>query len=76
MASPWVFDFLLLITDVEADSPAEAANLRRGDLIVEANHDTVMTVDGLRDALAKSKNNALLLIKRKTASLFVMLKAK
>jgi serine protease Do len=66
----------VLITDVDPDSPAGAANLQRGDLIVEANRQAVTTVSDLRDALAKSKDSALLLVKRKDASLFVVLRIK
>jgi serine protease Do len=63
----------VLIADVEPGSPAAAANLQRGDLIVDANRQPVATVNDLRDALAKSEETALLLIKRKGASLFVVL---
>jgi len=67
----------VLITEVEPDSPAGVANLRRGDLIVEANRQPVATVSELRDALAKSKDSVLLLVKRQGgASLFVVLRVK
>jgi hypothetical protein len=38
---------------------------------MEANRQPVTTVDELRNALGKSKDMALLLIKRKDASLYV-----
>jgi serine protease Do len=66
----------VLISDVDPDSPAGEANLQRGDLIVEANRQAVTNVDELRDALAKSEDSVLLLIKRKDASLFVVLRVK
>ncbi|MBI5688392.1 MAG: DegQ family serine endoprotease [Verrucomicrobia bacterium] len=66
----------VLISDVEPDSPAGAANLQRIDLIIEANRQPVETVEQLREALAKSKDSALLLIKRKDASLFVVLRVR
>jgi serine protease Do len=66
----------VLITDVDPDSPAGTANLQRGDLILEANRQSVTTVNDLRDALAKSGDTALLLVKRKDASLFVVLRIK
>jgi len=66
----------LLITDVAEDSPAEAAQLRRGDLIVEANRQPVATIGELREALAHSRDTALLLVKRKDASLYVVLRVK
>ncbi|MDR3402072.1 MAG: Do family serine endopeptidase [Chthoniobacter sp.] len=64
----------VLISGVEPGSPAELADLQSGDLIEEANRQPVTTVDELRAALGKSKDMALLLIKRKDASLYVTLK--
>jgi serine protease Do len=66
----------VLISEVASGSPAERANLQRGDLIVETNRQPVTSVDELRDALAKSEDSVLLLIKRKEASLFVVLRAR
>ncbi|MCX7887728.1 MAG: DegQ family serine endoprotease [Verrucomicrobiae bacterium] len=66
----------VLIAEVEPDSPAADANLQRGDLIVEANRQPVSSIQELREALAQSEQTALLLIKRRDASLFVVLKAR
>jgi serine protease Do len=66
----------VLITDVDSDSPAAGANLQRGDLIVEVNRQPVTTVSELRDALAKSGDSALLLVKRQGSSLFVVLRVR
>ncbi|MDW8343594.1 MAG: DegQ family serine endoprotease [Verrucomicrobiae bacterium] len=65
----------LLITEVQPDSPAAAAELQRGDLILEVNRQPVTSVAELREALAKSEQRALLLIRRRDASLFVVLRA-
>ena len=64
----------VVIANVEPGSPAEEANLRSGDVITEANRQTVNSVDELRNALAKSKDTALLLVHRKDASMFVTMK--
>jgi serine protease Do len=64
----------IVISGVEPGSPAGLADLQAGDLIVEANRQPVASVNELKDALAKDKDMALLLIKRKDASLFVTLK--
>jgi serine protease Do len=61
----------VLISGVDPGSPAALADLQSGDLIMEANRQPVTTVDELRNALGKSKDMALLLIKRKDASLYV-----
>jgi serine protease Do len=68
----------VLITDVDEDSPAAEAGLQPDDLITEVNHEKVTSVDGFRNALAKAKDkgNALLLVKRKDASRFVIVKFK
>ena len=66
----------VVITDVDPAGPAGAANLQRGDLIVEANRQAVTSVSELREALAKSKESALLLVKRQDTSLFVVLRCK
>ena len=63
----------LLINDVEAGSPAAEAGLQEGDLILEANKKRVNKVSELQAALAESRKDGsiLLLVKRKTATLFV-----
>ncbi len=67
-----------LITDVQEGGPASLAGLQEGDLIVEANRQKVASADDLRQALnkAKDKDALLLLIKRKSASLFIVLHLK
>lgn len=66
----------VLITGVEQGSPASMANFQVGDLIVEANHEQVTSITELQNALGKSQAQALLLIKRNGASLFVVIRLK
>lgn len=66
----------VVITDVQQGSPASFADLQAGDLIVQANHEPVTSVDQLQSALAKNSDSALLLIKRKGLSLYVTLSLK
>ena len=67
-----------VITDVQEGSPASLAGLQPGDLVVEADRQKVASADDLEQALskAKDKDTVLLLIKRKGASLFVVLHVK
>ena len=68
----------VVIADVEQGSPAAEAGLQEGDLIVEVNHKKVTKVGELQAALDESKKagSVLLLVKRKDASLFVVLQLK
>jgi serine protease Do len=65
----------LVISDVDQGSPAAQAGLQEGDLIVEVNRKRVAKVSELQGAVAESRKQGsiLLLVKRKTASLFVAL---
>jgi len=63
----------VLVADVEFGSVAALANMQSGDLITEANRKAVTTVDELRNVVAASKDSVLLLVRRKEASLFVVL---
>lgn len=67
-----------VITDVREGTPASLAGLQEGDLIVEADRQKVATAEDLQKALsqAKDKDTVLLLLKRKGASLFVVLQMK
>ena len=66
----------VLIESVETDSPADAAGIHPGDLIVEVNREHVTTVDELTAALEKTGSKVLLLLKVKDGSRFVVLAAK
>lgn len=64
----------LVISDVESGSPAGLAGLQPGDVLVEANRKPIHSVADLTAAIKASSEGLLLLVKRKEASLFVMLK--
>ncbi len=66
----------VLVTSVDNDSPAEAAHIQPGDLIVEVNHMRVAKPEEFHDAIGKSKNKALLLVKNKDGTRFAVLTAK
>jgi serine protease Do len=53
----------LLISDIEDGSPAEAAGLREGDLIVEAGGEAVATFDGLSTALGRADKGGALVVR-------------
>jgi len=65
----------VLVASVDPAGPAAAARLQPGDLIVEVDREPVRSVEQLRKKLEKTKETALLLVKRKDASVFVVLKA-
>ncbi|HET7832779.1 MAG TPA: Do family serine endopeptidase [Gallionella sp.] len=62
----------VLITDVEDGSLAAISGLQPGDVIVEADRKPVSSLAELQAALAKDKEQTLLLIKRKGGSIFVV----
>jgi serine protease Do len=66
----------VLISGVDPQSPASMANIQVGDLIVEANREPIINVSDLQNALGKSPNRTLLLVKRNGASLFVVIQLK
>ncbi|HTT38519.1 MAG TPA: DegQ family serine endoprotease [Burkholderiales bacterium] len=62
----------VIISGVEEGSPAADADLRPGDVIVEAERKPVSNVAELRNAVGKAKNRVLLLVKRQGGSLYVV----
>ena len=64
------------MTDVDSGGPAAAANLQTGDLIVEADRKRVNDVAELQRTVTQAKDRILLLIKRRSASMFVVLRLK
>jgi len=62
----------VIISGVEEGSPAADAELRPGDVIVEAERKPVSNVAELRNAVGKAKNRVLLLVKRQGGSLYVV----
>jgi serine protease Do len=68
----------VVIAGVEPGSPAAEVGLQEGDLVAEVNHKKVTKVGEFQAALDESKKagSVLLLVKRKDASLFVVLQLK
>jgi serine protease Do len=66
----------VVITAVEEGSVASLANLQHGDVILEANHQEVASVDDLEQVLAKAKDkdSVLLLVNHQGTAVFVLLK--
>ncbi|MGH9572801.1 MAG: Do family serine endopeptidase [Candidatus Acidiferrales bacterium] len=52
----------VVITSVDPDSAAAAANLNRGDVIEEVNHKPVTSVDSYRQAVASAASQPMLLL--------------
>ncbi len=63
----------VLISNVEAGSPAWRSGLRKGDLIVSVNRVAISSVDELRE-IAQSSKNLLLNLRRGRGALFLFLK--
>ncbi len=68
----------LLVTAVEAASPAGEAGIKRGDLILEINQKTVTDIDTYRKAMktAGKEKSVLFLIKRDRHTRYVVVKNK
>lgn len=65
----------VLVTGVDANSPAGEKGILRGDVIIEVNRELVSTLEDVRKALAKSENkSALFLISRRGRTFFVVVK--
>jgi serine protease Do len=64
----------VVITDVRPGSPAAKADLRRGDVIVEVDRETVEDVRDLRSKLESGDDRVLMLISRGDATLFIPMK--
>jgi serine protease Do len=65
---------VVLVSGVEPGSPAAAAGLRRGDVIMEVNQDKTSNLEDYRKTLreAKGKASVLFLVRRDKGSLFVV----
>jgi serine protease Do len=67
----------MVISEIEAGSPAEAAQLSEGDVILEVNRQPVRNAAELEKALERNEEQALLLVQRgEGASLWVTLERK
>ncbi len=63
----------VLVLNVEPNSPAWNAGLRRGDLIVSANRQPVKNVSDLRNAAKQTDDRLLLNIRRGGGALFLLI---
>jgi len=65
----------VVITDIKEGSPAAEAGLQTGDLISEVNRTAIKNLNDYQQALKKVKNgeNLLLLVKRGSGALYVVL---
>ena len=64
----------VLITSVQPGSPADDAQLRRGDVILEVDRSEIEDVEDLRAQLEAADDGALFLIRRGDATIFVPIK--
>ena len=64
----------VLITSIEPGSPADDAQLRRGDVILEVDRSEIEDTDDLRAQLDLADDGALFLIRRGDATIFVPIK--
>ena len=64
-----------MISNISEGSPAAEAGLRPGDLISEVNRTAIKNLNDYQQALKKVKNgeNLLLLVKRGSGALYVVL---
>jgi serine protease Do len=67
----------VVVSAVQPGSPADAANLRAGDLIIEANRHKIEDLQDYQQAVkgVKPGNNLLLLVQRDSGSFFVVLQS-
>lgn len=62
----------VVVSDVQEGSPAEDAGVVQGDVIMQINRQDVKTVDDVKTAITKSKNNSvLLLINREGRTIYI-----
>jgi serine protease Do len=68
----------VVVTEVEADSPAEAKGVRVGDVITEVDRKTVVNVKDFKDAMktADAKQGVIINLNSQGAGRFVVLKDK
>jgi len=64
----------VLITSVKPGSPADDAQIRRGDVILEVDRSEIQDVDDLRAQLNAADDGALFLIRRGESTIFIPIK--
>ena len=65
----------VIVTKVDPESPADEAGIRRRDVILEVNQQSIASVKEFRSALGESEKGALFLVRRGEAEIFVAVKA-
>ena len=66
----------VLITNIVPESPADKANIRRGDIIVEVDKQKVKNVKEFKKVVKKNKKTLLFLVKRGEHLLYTAIKKK
>jgi serine protease Do len=64
----------VVVTEVDPRSPARAAGVRPGDVLLEVNRQAVSSPEDFDRAASKARDNALLLLVREGHTLFVVVK--
>jgi len=64
----------VIVTSLEANSPAANSGLRPGDVVDSVNRKPVDDIDSFRSALKQAKSPILLHINRKSGSLYIVIK--
>jgi serine protease Do len=64
----------VVVSSVDPSGPAREAGIRRGDVIVEVDKESVKDAEQLQDHLAEAEERALLLIRRGESQLYVPIK--
>ncbi|MCP5040431.1 MAG: PDZ domain-containing protein [bacterium] len=65
----------VIVTHVLAGSPADAAGLHRGDVILEVEGNPIASTGELRTRLGRAGEDAILLVRRDDATLFISLQS-
>ena len=64
----------VVVSSVDPSGPAREAGIRRGDVIVEVDKESVKDADQLQEHLSDADERALLLIRRGDSQLYVPIK--
>jgi serine protease Do len=62
----------VIVTNVDADSPAAEAGLSRGDVVMQVNRKDVATVSDFQSAIRGTTGNVLLLVNSRGATRFIV----
>ena len=62
----------VVVTQVQPDSPAADAGIKRGDVVQEVNRQPVKSASDFRNALSQSAKTVLLLIRRDDATIYTV----